>query len=114
MKRAAVRALAWGNIKLNELKKIPRAPDGAGVDRSSIMVAFAAPGIATSRSRVSLRRGRLMPGAHRSVAEAAITAYIKIRNAAPKPFRWTKSADDILASIERFCRRTLDTHVKCA
>jgi len=21
-----------------------------------------------------------------------------------KPFRWTKSADDILASIERFCR----------
>ena len=55
-------------------------------------------------------------GAHRSVAEleAAITAYIKIRNAAPKPFRWTKSADAILASIERFCRRTLDTHAKCA
>jgi hypothetical protein len=24
-------------------------------------------------------------------------------NADPKPFRWTKSADDILASIERFC-----------
>ena len=23
----------------------------------------------------------------------------------PKPFRWTKSADDILASIERFCHR---------
>ena len=46
--------------------------------------------------------------------EAAITAYIKIRNAAPKPFRWTKSADAILASIERFCHRTLDTHAKCA
>ena len=27
----------------------------------------------------------------------------------PKPFRWTKSADDILASIQRFCTRTLDT-----
>ena len=40
--------------------------------------------------------------------------HIKIRNAAPKPFRWTKSADAILASIERFCRRTLDTHAKCA
>jgi hypothetical protein len=24
-----------------------------------------------------------------------------------KPFRWTKSADDILASIERFCCRTI-------
>jgi hypothetical protein len=24
--------------------------------------------------------------------------------------RWTRSADDILASIERFCRRTLDAN----
>src|ERR1700676_2726761 len=63
-----------------------------------------------------LSEQQIKRGAHRSVAEleAAITAYIKIRNAAPKPFRWTKSADDILASIERFCRRTLDTHAKCA
>ena len=63
-----------------------------------------------------LSEQQIKRGAHRSVAEleAAITAYIKIRNAAPKPFRWTKSADDILASIERFCSRTLDTHAKCA
>ena len=48
-------------------------------------------------------------GTHRSTTEleATITAYIDARNADPKPFRWTKSADDILASIERFCRRTL-------
>jgi hypothetical protein len=59
-----------------------------------------------------LSEQQIKRGAHRSVAEleATITTYIKIRNAAPKPFRWTKSADDILASIERFCRRTLDTH----
>ena len=63
-----------------------------------------------------LSEQQIKRGAHRSVAdlEAAITAYLKIRNAAPKPFRWTKSAGDILASIERFCRRTLDTHAKCA
>src|ERR1700732_3115342 len=63
-----------------------------------------------------LSEQQIKRGAHRSVAEleAAITAYIKIRNAAPKPFRWTKSADAILASIERFCHRTLDTHAKCA
>jgi hypothetical protein len=30
----------------------------------------------------------------------------------PKPFRWTKSADDILAAIQRFCVRTLDANQK--
>src|SRR6267154_1247109 len=51
-------------------------------------------------------------GAHRSTAalEAAIAGYIAARNADPKPFRWTKTADDILASIERFCRRTITVH----
>jgi transposase len=39
--------------------------------------------------------------------EAAIMAYVEATNADPKPFRWTKSADDILASIKRFCLRTL-------
>jgi transposase len=29
-------------------------------------------------------------------------------NADPKPFRWTKTADDILASIQRCCLRTLE------
>jgi transposase len=47
-------------------------------------------------------------GAHRSVREleAAINAYIDARNAAPKPFRWVKSADEILAAVQRFCQRT--------
>jgi hypothetical protein len=35
--------------------------------------------------------------------KTAITTFIERHNADPKPFRWTKSADDILASIERFC-----------
>jgi len=45
-------------------------------------------------------------GVDRSVADltADIHAFIDQDNAEPKPFRWTKSADDILASIERFCR----------
>jgi transposase len=44
-------------------------------------------------------------GVHRNVADlqADISAFIDRHNADPKPFRWTKSADDILASIERFC-----------
>jgi hypothetical protein len=45
----------------------------------------------------------------RSVAdlEKAIIAYIEATNAGPKPFRWTKTANDILASIQRFCLGTL-------
>ena len=38
--------------------------------------------------------------------EAALHAYIAATNADPKPFVWTKSADDILASVKRFCQRT--------
>lgn len=50
-------------------------------------------------------------GVHHSTEdlEAAIRAYIDTVNADPKPFRWTKSADDILATIQRFCLRTIDT-----
>lgn len=46
-------------------------------------------------------------GTHRSTRqlEQAIEQYLAIHNADPKPFVWTKSADDILASIERFCLR---------
>jgi hypothetical protein len=39
-----------------------------------------------------------------------IETFIERHNADPKPLHWTKSADDILASIERFCRRTLDVY----
>ena len=47
-------------------------------------------------------------GTHRSTRqlEQAIRQYLDIHNANPKPFVWTKTAADILASIERFCLRT--------
>ena len=50
-------------------------------------------------------------GVHRSTKELeqAIQHYIDTVNDNPKPFRWTKSADDILASIKRFCIRTIQT-----
>ncbi|MFN9010968.1 MAG: IS630 family transposase, partial [Betaproteobacteria bacterium] len=37
--------------------------------------------------------------------EKSIRQYVDLNNQDPKPFVWTKSADDILASIERFCLR---------
>lgn len=50
-------------------------------------------------------------GVHRSLRELedAIQHYIATVNHDPKPFRWTRSADAILASVQRFCIRTLDT-----
>ena len=52
----------------------------------------------------------LRRGVFRSVAELekAIEEYVAATNADPKPFRWTRTADDILASIQRFCLRTID------
>jgi len=46
-------------------------------------------------------------GTHRSTRQLqqAIKQYLDHNNANPKPFVWTKSADDIFASIKRFCLR---------
>ena len=40
--------------------------------------------------------------------EAAIHDYLDHHNAHPKPFVWTKSAEEILAKVSR-ARRTLET-----
>ncbi|HEX9571267.1 MAG TPA: IS630 family transposase [Burkholderiales bacterium] len=50
-------------------------------------------------------------GAHRSVSELerAIGAFLDAHNTDPHPFAWTKSADQILASIARFAQGTTAT-----
>ena len=52
---------------------------------------------------------KIRRGIYRSVAalRADIMSFIERHNTQPKPFRWTKSANDILASIERFCRHNV-------
>ena len=56
-----------------------------------------------------LTQNQLRRSVHRSTGELekAIHAYVGRANQTPKPFRWTKSADDILASIKRFCIATM-------
>ena len=58
-----------------------------------------------------LTEKQIRRGVHRSTQELeqAIRNYIDTVNADPRPFRWTKSADHILATIKRFCLRTLET-----
>jgi transposase len=53
-------------------------------------------------------------GVHRSVTELerAIWEFIDVRNEEPTPFVWTKSADEVLASITRFAQRTLTAHAQ--
>ena len=53
-------------------------------------------------------RKKLRRGVHRRVRdlEAAAINYIEATNDVPKPFVWTKSADQILESVRRFCQRT--------
>ena len=58
-----------------------------------------------------LTRKQLQRGVHRSTAqlEADIHSFIDRHNDNPKPFKWTKSADEILASVKRFCQKTNQT-----
>ncbi len=50
-------------------------------------------------------------GAHRSTQEleAAIYRYTAETNKAPHPFIWTKTADEILTSVARYCQRITDS-----
>jgi transposase len=59
-----------------------------------------------------LTNKRIRRGVFRSVKdlEAAIREYIEVHNEDPTPFVWTKTADQILASIARYAQRTLTAH----
>jgi transposase len=61
----------------------------------------------------SLTDKALRRAVHRNVKEliAGIERYIEVGNANPKPYRWTKSADEIVASITRACARTTSAHM---
>ncbi len=58
-----------------------------------------------------LTERQIRRGVHRSTSEleGAILDYIDTVNQNPRPFAWAKSADDILAAIQRFCLRTTET-----
>lgn len=63
-----------------------------------------------------LTRKQFQCGVHRSTAELEtdIVAFIEAHNENPKPYRWVKPADEILASVKRFCQKTQQTLAKFA
>jgi hypothetical protein len=58
-----------------------------------------------------LTEKQLRRGVHRSIRELedAIRAYLDHHNRNPKPFIRTKTADQILESVARFCKRVSDS-----
>ena len=56
-----------------------------------------------------LTQRQIKRGSHKSVSslKTAIAEFLTAHNGEPKPFVWTKSADEILASIARFATRTI-------
>ena len=67
--------------------------------------------MASGRPTGSVATSDVRRGADRSTVdlERAIIADLDIHNEHPKPFIWTRSADQILANLARFCQRTLDS-----
>ena len=57
---------------------------------------------------VELTEKQIRRGVHRRTRElvTAIERYLTITNDMPKPFVWHQTADEILASVARFCQRT--------
>src|SRR6202046_5143922 len=59
----------------------------------------------------TLTEKQIRRGSFRSTQqlETAIRQYLDHHNTQPKPFLWTKSADDILTALARYCERTNDS-----
>lgn len=59
----------------------------------------------------ALTEKQIRRGVHRSTRELeqAIRRYIEISNHHAKPFVWTKTADEILASVVASCKRNTDS-----
>jgi len=59
----------------------------------------------------SLTEKQIRRGSHRRTRELirAIKSYLDVSNENPKPFVWTRTADEILASVPRSCQRISDS-----
>ena len=63
----------------------------------------------------SLTEKQIRRGTHRSTRELeqAIRTYVQRNNDQPKPFAWTKTADEILDGVAHSCKRTSETKHLC-
>ena len=57
-----------------------------------------------------LSEKQIKRGAHRTARalETTIREYLAITNERPTPFVWTKTANEILVNVAKFCQRTFN------
>jgi hypothetical protein len=69
------------------------------------------PSLPAERWFAELTNRKLRRSAHRSVTElkADVQAWINAWNENPKPFVWTKTADEILETLAAYCQRINDS-----
>jgi len=81
------------------------------IDQAPFLLTLRIVSLCAIRMIRTLTEKQIRRGVHRSTAELenAIRHFIDHHNQNPKPFVWTKSADQILESVARFCKRTLDS-----
>jgi len=91
--------------------KPPRSRRGSPADHVHFTPTSASWINQVERWFAELPRKRLQRGVHTSVRqlEADIRAFIDRHNQNPRPFKWTKSGDQILASVKRFCHKAQKT-----
>jgi len=88
-----------------DLSRLPHAPPPLALGSQT---ACYSPWInLVERWFAALTEKQLRGGVHRSTRELELTIrrYVELTNAHPKPFIWTKTANEILASVARFCQR---------
>ena len=61
-----------------------------------------------------LTEKQLKRGSHHSVRqlERSIQEFLDAHNQSPTPFRWVKTADEILAKVARYCSDTVRFHAR--
>ena len=90
------------------VERLRSMPGDGDVERVVRKTLEERPAAADATTWFSLLTQRQLRRVHRSVAEleGALLRYAARTNETAKPFRWTKSADDILQSVKRFCLQT--------
>ena len=88
------------------------AVSGKAKDPLAGMTVLSADGAESTSKGIQITEKALKRGSHTSLPQLrdAILAYVDAHNENRKPFRWTKTADEILDNMRRFGMRTQQVH----
>jgi DNA segregation ATPase FtsK/SpoIIIE-like protein len=113
-KEVTARRKSHGTRITTQPTKHPRSKRGSHAGRIIMSTLRRLPhhgSIKSKRWFAEPTRKQIQRGVHTALRrlEADIRTFIDLHNKSPKPFKWTKSADQILASVKRFCYKAQQT-----